>query len=162
MVADTDWRGRGGLSFAEAGAARAQSPGGEPDGQGAGAGSTCRSTTRQRASACSARGRRGSPRTGEPLPRAGRPGRLLDRAGVAMARLRQVDVPAAHAAEGELQASRVTGRHRAAVVPCPHRDRLLAHRAHSERRRHRRSSLPLAAEYSDTIWSRRHQRPAIA
>jgi hypothetical protein len=80
--------------------------------------------------------------TGEPLPRAGRPGHLLDRAGVAVARLRQVDVPATHAAEGELQASGVTGRHRAPVVPCRHRDRLLAHGAHSERCRHRSPSLP--------------------
>src|SRR5437870_11514471 len=70
------------------------------------------------------------------LARAGPSGDLLDRAGVAMARFRQVDVPAAHAAEGELQTSGIAGRDRAPIVLRPHRDRRLAHGTHCERCRH--------------------------
>jgi len=79
---------------------------------------------------------------GESLSRVGRPGHLLHRRGVAMTCLRQVDVPAAHAAERELQASGVAGRHGTPIVLRPHRDRLLAHGAHSELCWHRGPSLP--------------------
>jgi hypothetical protein len=75
-------------------------------------------------------------RVSRPSSLPGRAGHFLDRAGVAVTRLRQVDVPAAHAAERELPASGVAGRHRAPVVLRPHRDRLLAHVAHSELCRH--------------------------
>jgi len=51
----------------------------------------------------------------EPLSWGRRPSRLLNGAGVPVTRLRQVDVPAPHAAEPEFQPSGVTGRHWASI-----------------------------------------------
>ena len=70
------------------------------------------------------------------LSRVGRTSPRLDRGGIAVTRLRQVDVPATHAAECKLQPSGITSRHGAPIVLRPHRDRPLAHGAHSELCRH--------------------------
>src|SRR5262249_27838039 len=54
---------------------------------------------------------------------------LFGVAGVAMARRRQVRVPAARGAEDELDAAGVARRNRALEVALAERDRLAAHRA---------------------------------
>ena len=60
---------------------------------------------------------------------------------VAVPRLRQMDVPAADAAEGQLQPPGVAGRHRATVVRRAERDRLLADGARPELRHRPSPSL---------------------
>src|SRR6185369_47249 len=76
------------------------------------------------------RGRRGDGSCAKLLGRRARD--LFDREGAAMARGRQVGVPAGNAAEIELHAAGVAGRHRASPVLRAHGDRLATHRADSE------------------------------